>query len=200
MKKIVISFVLLTMLTVGHGIQAQSTLYKTYMGRVGVKATCIENYPIGGGMKVMVTMLEAQDSTAFRHLMSSLKSLPYSGEKRKSKRGMDAFVRSMDSLPPDTSQSNCMETMVRGILKNVKQIDMKMNTIEDANQEKKSKDMVLNLVCADPLPGDDGLYLIYNSNDMLTALVFHCPDDGSYAQAIVYVLKRTRTNTTLNVK
>ena len=75
------TYILLAGLLLGSHASAQTTLYKTYVGRTGIKASCIENYPIGNGLKVTVTMLEANDSVSFHHLTKSLKALPYSGTK-----------------------------------------------------------------------------------------------------------------------
>ena len=75
------TYILLAGLLLGSHASAQTTLYKTYVGRTGIKASCIENYPIGNGLKVTVTMLEANDSASFLHLKKSLKALPYSGTK-----------------------------------------------------------------------------------------------------------------------
>ena len=61
-------------LLLGSYASAQTTLYKTYVGRTGINASCIENYPIGNGLKVTVTMLEASDSATFHHLTRSLKA------------------------------------------------------------------------------------------------------------------------------
>lgn len=190
MKKIAFGL-LLVMVLIGWGAGAQTTLYKTYVGRTGIKATCIENYPIGKGMKVRVTMLEAQDSTAFRHLMQSLKSLPYSGDKTKSNRGLESFAHNLDSLPVDNPKPEFGEALAKGLLRYAKRMDLEINDLKDTNHRENAKSMKLNLVCADPLPGDEGLYLIYNSSDMMTALVFHCPDEQVYEQTIVYVLKYT---------
>lgn len=190
MKKDIILFVLMIGLT-HWGAGAQTALYKTYVGRTGIKATCIENYPIGKGMKVQVTMLEAQDSTAFRHLMQSLKSLPYSGDKTKSNRGLEPFSNNLDSLSVDDQKPKFGEALAKGLLRYAKRMDLEINDLKDTNHREEAKKMRLNLVCADPLPGDEGLYLIYNSSDMMTALVFHCPNDKVYEQTVLYVLKHT---------
>ena len=72
-------YMLLASLLLGSQATAQTTLYKTYVGRTGIKASCVEDFPIGNGLKVTITMLEARDSNAFHHLKKSLKALPYSG-------------------------------------------------------------------------------------------------------------------------
>ena len=79
MKQTLILTALLIMLC--SKAPAQTTLYKTYMGRTGINAACIEDFPIGNGLKVTITMLEARDTNAFHHLKKSLRALPYSGAK-----------------------------------------------------------------------------------------------------------------------
>ena len=172
----------------GSRAVAQTSLYKVYVGRAGINASCIENYPIGKGMKVTVTMLEAQDSTAFRHLMRSLKALPYSGDKTKNRKGLKKFVSNLDSLKYGKPAMQFEESLVRKLISHVKGMNMEIRVADTATRSLENGKM-LNLVCADPLPGDEGLYLIYNSNDMMTALIFHCLNNDEYTQTVVYVLK-----------
>ena len=179
---------ILAILLCASPVVAQTTLYKTYVGRTGINASCIENYPIGKGMKVTVTMLEAQDSTAFRHLMRSLKALPYSGDKTKNRKGLKKFVSNLDSLEYGKPAMQFEESLVRKMIGHIKGMNMEIRVADTATRSLE-KGKMLNLVCADPLPGDQGLYLIYNSNDMMTALIFHCLDNDEYTQTVVYVLK-----------
>ena len=172
----------------GSHAAAQTSLYKTYVGRTGIKASCIENYPIGNGMKVTVTMLEAQDSATFHRLMRSLNALPYNSDKAKqsakTKGGKRVTVETLSNLDSLTLE----ESALNSLLSHVKKMDVKVN-VDTARDGKRWKG--LSLHCADPLPGDVGLYLIYNSDDMMTALIFHCPSDAVYAQTVRYVLKTT---------
>ena len=179
---------ILAILLCASPVVAQTTLYKTYVGRTGINASCIENYPIGKGMKVTVTMLEAQDSTAFRHLMRSLKALPYSGDKTKNRKGLKKFVSNLDSLEYGKPAMQFEESLVRKMIGHIKGMNMEIRVADTATRSLENGKM-LNLVCADPLPGDQGLYLIYNSSDMMTALIFHCLDNDEYTQTVVYVLK-----------
>ena len=182
------TYILLAILLCASPVVAQTTLYKTYVGRTGINASCIENYPIGKGMKVTVTMLEAQDSTAFRHLMRSLKALPYSGDKTKNRKGLKKFVSNLDSLEYGKPAMQFEESLVRKMIGHIKGMNMEIRVADTATRSLENGKM-LNLVCADPLPGDQGLYLIYNSSDMMTALIFHCLDNDEYTQTVVYVLK-----------
>ena len=186
--KYIRTYLILAILLCVSPVVAQTTLYKTYVGHKGIKASCIENYPIGKGMKVTVTMLEAQDSTAFRRLMRSLKALPYSGDKTKNRKGMKKFVSNLDSLEYGKPAMQFEESLVRKMIGHIKGMNMEIRVADTATRSLE-KGKMLNIVCADPLPGDEGLYLIYNSNDMMTALVFHCQDNDEYTQTVVYVLK-----------
>ena len=182
------TYILLAILLCASPVAAQTSLYKTYVGRTGINASCIENYPIGKGMKVTVTMLEAQDSTAFRHLMHSLKALPYSGDKTKNRKGLKKFASNLDSLEYGKPAMQFEESLVRKMIGHIKGMNMEIRVADTATRSLENGKM-LNLVCADPLPGDQGLYLIYNSSDMMTALIFHCLDNDEYTQTVVYVLK-----------
>jgi hypothetical protein len=75
----------------------------------------------------------------------------------------------------------------------MKNMDVKINLEKDSASASSKQARVLHIYCraADPLPGDKGMYLIYFSNDTMTALVFHCPNNEVYAQSVKYVLKTT---------
>lgn len=200
-------YILLAGLLLGSYASAQTTLYKTYVGRMGIKASCIENYPIGNGLKVTVTMLEARDTNAFHHLKKSLKALPYSGSKsektndsidyyplKKSiKKPVRDFVHVLDSTPGYNHVSTLEGSIATAFLSQMKNMDVKINLEKDSTKASSKQAKILHIYCraADPLPGDKGLYLIYFSDDTMTALVFHCPNDEVYAQSVKYVLKTT---------
>ena len=200
-------YILLAGLLLGSYASAQTTLYKTYVGRMGIKASCIENYPIGNGLKVTVTMLEANDSVSFHHLTKSLKALPYSGTK--SERTNDSvdyyplkksinkplrdYVHELDSTPEYSHVSKLEGSIATAFLGQMKNMDVKINLEKDSVSVSSKQAKILHIYCraADPLPGDKGVYLIYFSEDTMTALVFHCPNDEVYAQSVKYVLKTT---------
>ena len=200
-------YILLAGLLLGSYASTQTTLYKTYLGRTGIKASCIENYPIGNGLKVTVTMLEANDSASFLHLKKSLKALPYSGTKsektndsidyyplKKSiKKPVRDFVHVLDSTPGYNHVSTLEGSIATAFLSQMKNMDVKINLEKDSTKASSKQAKILHIYCraADPLPGDKGVYLIYFSNDTMTALVFHCPNNEVYAQSVKYVLKTT---------
>ena len=205
--KYIKTYLILAILLCASRVGAQTTLYKTYVGRMGIKASCIENYPIGNGLKVTVTMLEASDSVSFHHLKKSLKALPYSGAKsEKTNDSVDYYplkksinkplrdyVHELDSTPEFSHVSTLEGSIATAFLSQMKNMDLKINLEKDSTKASSKQARILHIYCrsADPLPGDKGVYLIYFSEDTMTALVFHCPNDEVYAQSVKYVLKTT---------
>ena len=209
MKQTLILTALLIMLC--SKAPAQTTLYKTYLGRTGINASCIEDFPIGNGLKVTITMLEASDTNAFHHLKKSLRALPYSGAKtEKTNDTVDShplkknpprignkpirdLVHELDSTPEFSHVTTLEGSIATAFLGQMKNMDVKINLEKDSASASSKQARVLHIYCraADPLPGDKGVYLIYFSNDTMTALVFHCPNDEVYAQSVKYVLKTT---------
>ena len=209
MKQTLILTALLIMLC--SKAPAQTTLYKTYLGRTGINASCIEDFPIGNGLKVTITMLEASDTNAFHHLKKSLRALPYSGAKtEKTNDTVDShplkknpprignkpirdLVHELDSTPEFSHVSTLEGSIATAFLGQMKNMDVKINLEKDSASASSKQARVLHIYCraADPLPGDKGVYLIYFSNDTMTALVFHCPNNEVYAQSVKYVLKTT---------
>ncbi len=205
------TYILLAGLLLGSHASAQTTLYKTYVGRTGIKASCIENYPIGNGLKVTVTMLEARDTNAFHHMKKSLRALPYSGAKmektndtveyyplkkslpRIGNKPIRDLVHELDSTPEFSHVITLEGSIATAFLGQMKNMDVKINLEKDSASASSKQARVLHIYCraADPLPGDKGMYLIYFSNDTMTALVFHCPNNEVYAQSVKYVLKTT---------
>lgn len=60
---------------------AQTGIYKHFAKRPGVRAYCVERYPLAVGDTVCVTLLEVDDSTAYRALAKELKTLPFTPRK-----------------------------------------------------------------------------------------------------------------------
>ena len=201
------TYLILAILLCASRVDAQTTLYKTYVGHKGINASCIEDYTIGNGLKVTITMLEASDSNAFHHLKKSLKALPYSGSKsEKTNDSVDYYplkksinkplrdyVHELDSTPEFSHVSTLEGSIATAFLGQMKNMDVKINLEKDSTKASSKQAKILHIYCraADPLPGDKGVYLIYFSEDTMTALVFHCPNDEVYAQSVKYVLKTT---------
>jgi hypothetical protein len=204
-------YTLLACLLLGSSAAAQTTLYKTYLGRTGINAACIEDFPIGNGLKVTITMLEARDTDAFHQLKKSLKALPYSGANSvKTNDSVDShplkknpprignkpirdLVHELDSTPEFSHVTTLEGSIATAFLGQMKNMDVKINLEKDSTKASSKQAKILHIYCraADPLPGDKGVYLIYFSDDTMTALVFHCPNDEVYAQSVKYVLKTT---------
>lgn len=205
MKQTLILTALLIMLC--SKAPAQTTLYKTYLGRTGINAACIEDFPIGNGLKVTITMLEARDTNAFHHLKKSLRALPYSGAKtektndtveyyplkQSKKKPIRDYVHELDSTPEFSHVSTLEGSIATAFISQMKSMDVKINVEKDSTKASSKQAKILHIYCraADPLPGDKGVYLIYFSENTMTALVFHCPNDEVYAQSVKYVLKTT---------
>jgi hypothetical protein len=156
-------------------------------------------------------MLEARDTNAFHHLKKSLRALPYSGAKtektndtveyyplkkslpRIGNKPIRDLVHELDSTPEFSHVTTLEGSIATAFLGQMKNMDVKINLEKDSASASSKQARVLHIYCraADPLPGDKGMYLIYFSNDTMTALVFHCPNNEVYAQSVKYVLKTT---------
>ena len=56
---------------------AQTGIYKHFAKRQGVRAYCVERYPLAVGDTVCVTLLEIDDSSAYRSIIKEMKTLPF---------------------------------------------------------------------------------------------------------------------------
>ena len=61
-----------------HAAYSQTALYKKYAKHPGIRAYCVERYPLAVGDSVTVTFFEADDTTTFQSLYNELKEMPYS--------------------------------------------------------------------------------------------------------------------------
>lgn len=170
--------------------KAQTAIYKAFSQRTNIEASCIEGLPITDGMKVTVTMLEADDDIAFRHMMNALKALPTTDKKKKNT-GLDAFARNLDSLGCSKS-TTITESMLSYLFSNIESANINITPVTDKDGKAYDHPQTTNIqfMARTPLPGDNGVYLIYHSDSTRTVLVFHCPNNEVYAQTILYVLKK----------
>lgn len=170
--------------------KAQTAIYKAFSQRTNIEASCIEGLPITDGMKVTVTMLEADDDIAFRHMMNALKALPTTDKKKKNT-GLDAFARNLDSLGCSKS-TTITESMLLYLFSNIESANINITPVTDKDGKAYDHPKTTNMqfMARTPLPGDNGVYLIYHSDSTRTVLVFHCPNNEVYAQTILYVLKK----------
>jgi hypothetical protein len=60
---------------------AQTGIYKHFAKRPGVRAYCVERYPLASGDSICVTLLEVDDSLTYKALRKELKSLPFTPRK-----------------------------------------------------------------------------------------------------------------------
>lgn len=170
--------------------KAQTAIYKAFSQRTNIEASCIEGLPITDGMKVTVTMLEADDDIVFRHMMNALKALPTTDKKKKNT-GLDAFARNLDSLGCSKS-TTITESMLSYLFSNIESANINITPVTDKDGKAYDHPKTTNMqfIARTPLPGDNGVYLIYHSDSTRTVLVFHCPNNEVYAQTILYVLKK----------
>lgn len=72
------TLLLVGIMLMGLAANGQTALYKKYEKHPGIRAYCVERYPLAVGDSVTVTFFEAEDSVAFLSLYKELKSMPYS--------------------------------------------------------------------------------------------------------------------------
>lgn len=167
----------LILLLAHTSIHAQTAIYKAYVDKPNINASCISNYPIGDNTTVTVTMLQAADSATFKALMKSLLTLPYtndkSGKRNKSSKEFKEHLEHLSSNSGDIS-----EPSIKKALGHITKMDMTVTMTAPSSSNKCS----FTSFRSDPLPGDNGLYEIFHSSGTRTILVFHCPDNEVAAQ------------------
>lgn len=62
-------------------LQAQTGLYKHFANRPGVKAYCVERYPLAEGDTACVTLLQVEDSATYKALRKEMKAMPWTPTK-----------------------------------------------------------------------------------------------------------------------
>lgn len=167
MKKYLMAIMMLGLL---HGaLKAQSELYKRYVDDPSVAAVCIENYPIGKGVRVPVTTLEAADSVTFNKVVRTLKMLRDTvGIEKREKARNEAFLQqSWSRLQAEVS------------------FQSKADKSGGGSAQKK---MIIDWFESRALPGDEGRYMVFTGRKRMTVLVIHYRDDRELAQASAYVL------------
>ena len=166
MKHIIIIIVLLT---VGVSANAQTALYKHYANRQGIKAYCVERYPLSSGDIVTVTFFEAEDKEAYDSLQRELIHLPYA-PRRWNVEG------EVEYNPHPRWQQVREKTEKKMAEKAMKKKEMKLHidSVMRANGYGGKHLVVFN---ADALPGDKGYYAIYCPSDRMVILAFHVTND-----------------------
>ena len=74
-------FILL--LVISMSANAQTGLYKRFASHPGVKAYCVEKFPLAEADTACVTLLEAEDSATYTALRKDLNSLPWTPTKKR---------------------------------------------------------------------------------------------------------------------
>ena len=186
MKKVLFAILLL----VSTQLVAQTALYKAYLGKKGINACCIPNYPIGDKMSVTVTILQADDSATFKTLMKSLKAMPYSKDKSgKRNKSANEFKQQLQRMAAGEENSEL------DVLRHLMSLDVNIETVITKSEFSKNK-WSFTSFRADALQGDMGFYEVFHSTGTLTVLVFHCPDEDTAVKVLHHLLKQA----TLSVK
>lgn len=148
-------FLLFIIATLSAG--AQTALYKRYANRQGIKAYCVERYPLNSGDSVCVTLLQTDDSALYRTLLRELHEMPYSAKSAK-RLHIDGTIHltSSDTTKPDIPE---------GVMQQMKQ---KADSLHRHWRDYKN----LVIFNADGLPGDRGYYAIYCPSDRMVVLAF----------------------------
>lgn len=72
------TIILIGIMLIGISANSQTALYKKYANSQGVRAYCVERYPLAVGDSVTVTFFEVEDTATYQFLYKELKSMPYS--------------------------------------------------------------------------------------------------------------------------
>ena len=75
--------VILNLQFTNSNLQAQTGLYKHFASRPGVKAYCVERYPLAEGDTACVTLLQVEDSATYKALRKEMKAMPWTPTKVK---------------------------------------------------------------------------------------------------------------------
>ena len=180
MKNVFFAIVLL----VSTQLCAQTALYKAYLGKSGINACCIPNYPIGDKATVTVTLLQADDSATFKSLMRSLKAMPYSKDKSgKRNKSANEFEQQLQRMAAGEENSEI------DVLRHLMSLDVNIETAITKSEFSKNK-WSFTSFRADALRGDKGFYEVFHSTGTLTVLVFHCPDEDTAVKVLYHLLKQ----------
>lgn len=146
----------------------QTAMYNRYKNHARIQASVIKNYDIGDKTKITVTMLEAADSATYYELREEL--------------------RSMKSLKNECQSPRIIKPIFT--VGRVSSLSLDVTAVGNTNDSTSAQypNHRIDIQAADPLPGDNGEYLICGSTKTLTMLVFHCPDHDTYQRIMKFVL------------
>ena len=177
MKHIVIIIVLLTG---GVFANAQTALYKRYANRQGIKAYCVERYPLSSGDIVTVTFFEAEDKEAYDSLRSELIHLPYTPRRG----SVDGNV---EYNPSPRWQQVREKTEKKKAEKEIKKRAKELH-IDSLRRTMGFAPKHLVVFNADAFPGDEGYYAIYCPSDRMVILIFHITGDDEALKVADHML------------
>lgn len=182
MKKRILFVCCTLLMLLSNILNAQTAIYKAYVDKPNISASCLSNYPIGDNTTVAVTMLQADDSATFKNLMKSLVALPYHNDKSgKRNNSNKEFKKQLEHLSSNTNDINNQD--IKKTVEHISKLDMTITPKAACNKRS------FTTFRADPLPGDKGLYEIFHSSGTLTILVFHCPDYETAVQVTSYMIE-----------
>lgn len=180
MKKVFFAILLLASTQLG----AQTALYKAFLGKNGINACCIPDYPIGDKTTVTVTLLQADDSATFKTLMRSLKAMPYSKDKSgKRNKSANEFEQQLQRMAAGEENAEI------DVLRHLMNLDVNIGATVTKSEISKNK-WSFTSFRTDALRGDKGFYEVFHSTGTLTVLVFHCPDEDTVVKVFHHLLKQ----------
>lgn len=160
----------LALVALNLGMQAQTGLYKRYAHRPGVQAYCVDRYPLSSGDSVCVTLLQTDDSTVYRTLLRELRALPYAARRSRAEESVRYESTDSDPLP-----------MIPEVAEQMKQMADSMH-----RHWREHKHLVV--FNADGLPGDRGHYSIYCPSDRMVVLAFLVGSDDESLKVAGHML------------
>lgn len=166
MKRIII---IIAMLVATLAAGAQTALYKQYANRQGIKAYCVEHYPLSSGDIVTVTFFEAENKEAYDSLRRELIHLTYT-PRRWSGEGEVEYNPS----PRRQQLREKTEKKRAEIEKKKREKEIHVDSVLCATGFRHKHLVIFN---ADALPGDRGYYAIYCPSDRMVILAFHVTND-----------------------
>lgn len=168
------------LLAVGIAANAQTALYKHYADRQGIKAYCVERYPLSSGDIVTVTFFEAEDKESYDSLRSELIHLPYTP-----RRG--SIDGTAEYNPSPRWQQVREKTEKIKAKKEIKKRGKELH-IDSLRRTTGLPPKHLVIFKADAFPGDEGYYAIYCPSDRMVILTFHITSDDQALKVAGHML------------
>lgn len=173
--------------------QAQTALFKKYANHRNIKASCIEDYPIGDGFKATATMLKCQTQRAYAATEKELRALPY--EHRFSNDNAGAITQLfMKVIKSAISGDTCnLDGLDLGETDGTLMYDFATES-EISYTTPDGKTKKISAHAADPLKGDKETYAIFFCPQKRAIIIFHCPNRRIYSQAVKFIMDKEFLN------